>query len=178
MRSTRFIPHVLLPLLISAVPAYTFEPLPRPVPPPPQPTPGKYVGVITVIEKIPTLPSAVPVPNATPKDELTQRRTERITASVHGARIRLLGQPGSNVLGSLDEPNFATIELTATYIPGSSIVAGTLAEARKGVGDYAFNADRVRLTFLLPAAHKDFTAGDQTVSGEMHVRIDLTRVRP
>src|SRR5688572_26068507 len=73
---------------------------------------GRYVGIITVTEKIP-LAGFTGIPSTTPRphEYVSTKATGRVVATV-GTGIRILGTPGSNLLGYLDEPNFAAIKMT------------------------------------------------------------------
>jgi hypothetical protein len=136
---------------------------------------GRYVGTISVTETAPRPPATAALPIPAPSQIMRSRATGRVQASIQSGKIRLLGTPGSNLLGYLDEPAYASISVDPVVGSPGGVFINFAAHARNGTGTIERIADRVRLRFELLASHVEFASGDQTVSVTRTVIIDLTR---
>src|SRR5215204_3196563 len=70
---------------------------------------GRYVGTITVVEKIP-LNDLNGIDTHDRNNFVSTKATGRVVGTVLRG-IRVLGTPGTHLLGYLDEPNFAAIKI-------------------------------------------------------------------
>ena len=138
---------------------------------------GRYIGTITVVEKVPLggfngLPAGAPA-----KDYITTRATGRVTASIAGggAEIRILGTPGMSLLNYLDEPNFAAVKMTFV-LEGDNLVPAS-ATARKGAVTVQPKGNRVEIAHEnLFYQRQNFANSDEDLLGHLTVRIELTRI--
>ena len=137
---------------------------------------GRYAGIITVMEKAPLPPSAALLPDPPAGSYLQTRASAQVTAGFSAGRIRVLGAPGSVLLGYLDEASFASVSIDRVYaIPNGEFV-GFVAKSRKATGEVSARGDRIRLRFQIPIERPEFAAADQSVSIIAEVLVDLTRV--
>lgn len=131
--------------------------------------PGRYSGIITVVERVPRTGAAL-LPDPPTGSFLESKASGRVTAAViGGAYIRILGTPGSNLLGCLDAPSYAAITVETVTTTGQAVL-GYVAKAQKGNGAASAQGNRVRLRFEIE------TTSDTAVMRTATVLIDLTRV--
>jgi hypothetical protein len=137
---------------------------------------GTYAGIIVVTASEPKVPGSALLPNPPAGSVLRNRASGRLRATVLNGKIRLLGTPGSSLLGFLDEPAFASISVDAITAAPASEFLGFTARARNGFGSIGWHGGRLRLRFELPAPHLDFASEDQEIMGTRVVVIDLTKI--